>query len=127
MYGITNPQLDSKKPNYYTSQSKEQEEQVPNQERTYKSLLGNTNVCLPQVKKLVTKQTIPTEMRKKNSSFLPKWQGISRKKTERERERERDSPSNTKDMNTPHSHNKATLLLQNLQRRRPKTHAEDFV
>jgi hypothetical protein len=35
MNGITNPQLDSKKPNYYTSQSKEQEEQVPNQEGTY--------------------------------------------------------------------------------------------
>jgi hypothetical protein len=33
MNGITNPQLDSKKPNYYTSQ--EQEEQVPNQNRTY--------------------------------------------------------------------------------------------
>jgi hypothetical protein len=32
MNGITNPQLDSKKPNYYTSESKEQ---VANEERIY--------------------------------------------------------------------------------------------
>jgi hypothetical protein len=81
------------------------------------------------VKKLATKQTIPTEMRKKNNKELKFLTKVARNFMEenRERERERDSQSNTKDMNTPHNHNKAVLLLQNLQRRRPKTDAEDFV
>jgi hypothetical protein len=73
-------------------------------------------------------------MRKKNKKELKLLTKVARnfkeenRERERERERERDSQSNTKDMNTPHSHNKAALLLQNLQRRRLKdTHAEDFV
>lgn len=69
-------------------------------------------------------------MRKKNKKELKLLTKVARnfKEENRERERERDSQSNTKDMNTPHSHDKAALLLQNLQRRRLKdTHAEDFV
>jgi hypothetical protein len=71
-------------------------------------------------------------MRKKNKKELKLLTKVARnfkeENRERERERERDSQSNTKDMNTPHSHDKAALLLQNLQRRRLKdTHAEDFV
>jgi hypothetical protein len=84
MNGITNPQLDSKKPNYYTSESKEQEEKMPNQEKTY-----ITNHCwktpspVTKVKKLVTKQTISTEMSKKNKKELKLLK-------EENRERERD-------------------------------------
>jgi hypothetical protein len=68
MNGTTNPQLESKKPNYQSKRRAGRAGRAgakPRQDLHHKLLLGNTIACLPQVKKLVTKQTIPMEMRKK--------------------------------------------------------------